>query len=57
MKPLLSSNVGRSICTVGCVVLLSWLSARVVNTQGISAGATTAKPNAAPDINALRQQV
>jgi hypothetical protein len=57
MKPMLSSNVGRSICAVGCVVLLSWLSASVVSTQGISAGATTAKPSAAPDINALRQQV
>jgi hypothetical protein len=57
MNPLPSSNVGRSVCAVGCVVLLAWLSATVANTQGISAGASTAKPNAAPDINVLRQQV
>ena len=57
MNPLLQLNVGRSVSAVGCVVLLAWFSATAGSTQGISAGASTAKPTAAPDINALRQQV
>jgi hypothetical protein len=57
MSSVLSTKVGRSIVAIGCVALLPLFSARVVNTQGISASANPPKPNTVADINALRQQV